>query len=479
MPFKSCFTAVVFVMSLGISDSRSQANDIWPGFRGTGDSQSAAKDLPVTWELRGRSRGSWNIRLPGYGQSSPVVWKDRVFVTSVSGDHKEHLHVLAFSLADGEKLWQRDFVGTQKIKDSDMVSRGAPTPVADADRVYVMFESGDLFALTHAGDPVWNRSLVKDYGEFQGPHGYASSPVLADDLVIVQVCHGGPSYLLAVDRTTGQNVWKTEHPSQTGWSSPAVYRHNGVTGIIVSTAGSVRGFNAADGRELWFVTGINGNSTASPTVVGDLVVIGSSGERGGGDSGRGPRRGSLETSDTREGNQTLTSPATTGSGTKTASDVKPEAPRGEGSRPGLTPPDPATLFSAAIRLGGSGDVSASHVVWKNNKVTAGYASPLVHNGIAYFVSRIGVAQGVNVKTGEVLFQQRLPGQVWASPIANGEHVFFFCKEGQVLALKSGPIWDEVGESSVSATDIIYGVAAIDGAWLIRTGRGLIKLTTAP
>jgi len=446
---------IIVAVALGGFGSTTFGNDIWPGFRGAGDGHSSAKDLPVTWELRGRSRGSWTIRLPGYGQSSPVVWKDRVFVTSVSGEHKERLHLLAFKLSDGEMLWQRDLDGTQKVKDSDAVSRGAPTPVADADRVYAMFESGDLFAFTHAGEPVWSRSIVQEFGEFKGPHGYSSSPVLADDRLILQVSHGGPSFLLAVDRATGKDIWKTAHPSQTGWSTPAVFRHDGITGVIASTAGSVRAFDVVSGKELWFVTGINGNSTASPTIVGDLVLIGSSGERGGGggDSSRGGR------------------PMGEAGGA-----TKSEAPRGDGGRPGFTRPDPKTLFSAAIRLGGRGDVSSSHLVWKNNQVTAGYASPVVHGDLAYFVNRTGVAQGVDVRTGEIKFQQRLPGQQWASPVANGEHVFFFGKEGTVLTVKSGPVWEEVGESSVSTTDIVYGVAAIEGAWLIRTGRGLIKLS---
>lgn len=399
------------------------AKNQWPGFRGHGNSQVVVS-VPVTWELRGRRGGNWTIRLPGYGQSSPVVWGDRVFVTAVSGTEKEHLHVLGLQLADGKTAWQQDFAGTQRVTDGDAVSRGAPTPVVDADRLYVVFESGDVIALDHDGTVLWQRSIVKEYGEFKGPHGYASSPVLAGEMLILQVCHGGPSYLLALDRVTGENRWKVDHPAQTGWSSPAVYEHDGVHGLVVSTSGSVRAFAVEDGRPLWWVTGMTGNSTPSPTIVGDVIVIGGSSER------MGP-------------------------------------PAAEGVTPG----------SLAIRLGGQGDVTATHVLWKSSKVSAGYASPLVVDDAAYFVGRLGTLQCVDIHTGTVRWQHRLPGTTWASPLHAAGKLFFFCKDGSVVVLEAGAALKEVGENSISATDIIYGVAAVDNAWLVRTGRGLIKIAT--
>ncbi len=192
----------------------------WPGFRGRGDSVVREPFPPVAWELRSRAPGSWNIRLPGYGQSSPVVWKDQVYVTAVSGNDKEHLHLVAISKQDGAIRWQRDFAATQRVKDSDTVSRGAPTPVCDESGVYAVFESGDVVALSHAGDVRWERSFVKDHGEIRGPHGYASSPVLSEGLLVLQVAHAGPSYLLALKAVDGTTAWKTDHPSQTGWSTP-------------------------------------------------------------------------------------------------------------------------------------------------------------------------------------------------------------------------------------------------------------------
>lgn len=404
----------------GLCCSTSVAESLWPGFRGTGNSVSTAQNLPLQWELRGRRPGNWNVRLPGYGQSSPVVWENQVYVTAVSGEMKETLHLLALNLADGEKLWDREYPATQKVKDSDAVSRGAPTPVVDKDHVYVMYESGDIFALTHSGKQVWSRSVFGDYGEFKGPHGYSSSPVIAGDKLIVQVCHGGPSYLLALNRTTGETVWKVDHPAQTGWSSPAIVHTDDGDQIVVSSAGSVRSFGAEDGREVWFVTGLIGNSTASPTVAGDLVLIGA-GQR---DAG-----------------------------------------------------DPAA--SVAIKLGGQGDVTSTHVLWKLQQATTGYSSPLVHQGHAYIVNKVGVASCVDILTGDVRWTERLAGTCWASPVGVGDHVVFFCKDGDVMVFKTGPEKALIGESTISSTDILYGVAAVDGAWIARTGRALVKVTTAP
>ncbi|MCA9090887.1 MAG: PQQ-binding-like beta-propeller repeat protein [Planctomycetaceae bacterium] len=427
-----------------------RADETWPAFRGGGDGHSRDKNLPLTWKPRGRSAESWSIRLPGYGQSSPVIWKDKVFVTSVSGPSKEHLHVLAVNFDDGAILWQRDFSATQRIEDRDSVSRGAPTPVVDAKRVYAVFESGDIVALTHQGELAWERSFVRDYGELQGPHGYASSPLLAGDLLIVQVSHSGPSYILAVDAETGENHWKVDHPQQTGWSSPVLSRTEHQQCVIVSTAGSVRALDLRTGDELWWTGHVTGNSTASPVVAGDLVIIGVGFNRG---SEAGSRPG--------DERRRVAPGVDEDSATNLPDEAKKQAaPRG----------------SLAIRLGGRGDISDSHIVWQVPQVTVGYASPVVVNDCAYFINRVGAVQCVDVHTGAVHWQHRLPGQSWASPVANDGHVVFFTKDGTVMTLKAGRDVVEIGESTISTTDIVYGVAAANGSWVIRTGRGLLRIS---
>jgi outer membrane protein assembly factor BamB len=133
----------------------------------------------------------------------------------------------------------------------------------------------------------------------------------------------------------------------------------------------------------------------------------------------------------------------------------------------------------AIKLGGSGDVTQSHVVWKSPKVSVGFSSPVFVDGYGYYVNRVGVAQCVDAKTGEVKWTHRLPGACWASPIASEGRIFFFCKDGAVVTLKAGPELVELAESQLSATDVVYGIAAVDGSWIVRTGRGLVRISSSP
>ncbi|HUR53420.1 MAG TPA: PQQ-binding-like beta-propeller repeat protein [Gemmataceae bacterium] len=243
--------------------------DAWPAFRGTGASVSEAKELPLKWSAT--ENIAWTTDLPGYGQSSPVVWKDKVFVTSVEGESKDTLHLLCLELATGKEAWRKTFTGTQKVKTSDYVSKGAPTPVVTADRVFALFESGDVFALDHAGKEVWQRSLVKDFGPFAGNHGLGTSPILADDALLVLVAQG-KGYLLALDAGNGKNRWRVEHPFGTSWSSPLVLTAGEKLTAVMSSSGTVAGFDAKTGDKMLDVGGVTGNTVASPTPAGGLVV---------------------------------------------------------------------------------------------------------------------------------------------------------------------------------------------------------------
>ncbi|MCE9567018.1 MAG: PQQ-binding-like beta-propeller repeat protein [Planctomycetes bacterium] len=248
--------------------------DVWPGFRGTGDSISEAKQLPLKWSAT--ENIAWTAELPGFGQSSPVVWKDKVFVTSVEGEFKDTLHVLCFDLATGKEKWKKTFAGAIKVKTSDYVSKGAPTPIATADRVVALFETGDLFALDHDGKELWQRSLVKDFGNFSGQHGLGTSPVLAGDAVLVLVAQAKSPYLLAVDAGTGKDRWRTEDNFGSSWSSPTVVKVGDTLTALVSSSGLAAGFDVKTGKRLWEVDGLKGNTVASPTAFGDLALMGSS-----------------------------------------------------------------------------------------------------------------------------------------------------------------------------------------------------------
>ena len=161
--------------------------DVWPAFRGAGSSTSLAENLPLKWSER--DGVAWTTKLPGAGQSSPVIWRDRVFVTTAVGGNKETSSVVCVVLSSGRVLWRKDFESSQPAKVNGYISQAAPTPAVDAQRIYAFFETGNLVALDHDGRVTWQRSLTDDYGKFLGNHGLGSSIVLTDDAVIVLVDH--------------------------------------------------------------------------------------------------------------------------------------------------------------------------------------------------------------------------------------------------------------------------------------------------
>lgn len=435
-------------------------SDAWPGFRNDGGSRTAAADLPLAWSPA--ENVAWRVATPGYGQSAPVVWKGRVYLTSVEGDEKETLHVLCLDAKTGKELWAKTFAASQKGKNNPMMSRAAGTPVADAAGVVAFFESGDLVALAHDGTVRWRRSLSKEYGEFKNNHGLGSSPAQTADAVLVLVDHQGPSYLLAASKATGETAWKADRAPRSSWTSPVVGEVAGKPVAVVSSGGAVTAYDAATGARLWEMGGLVGNTIPSATLHGRTLVVGAS--------------------------------------------VSPRKP------------DPAATAKSncCLELGGGGEPGYA-VKWHGKKVSCGTSSPLVHAGHVYLVDKSGILHCLDLTTGEARYAERLPGQVWATPVGAGDRVYFFGKDGVTTVVKTGPefeplatnrLWSaeaarkraaeakekaakdppagkgpgggpplpkaEREEMRYSAVgDVVYGVAAVDGAFFLRTGTELI------
>lgn len=382
-----------------------QAN--WPGFRGDGNSHTSARNLPLQWS--DEENIAWSVQLPGYGQSSPVIWGDRVFVTSVEGDRKEKLSVQCYDLRTGEQVWVHRLDSAQPLALTDYISKGAPTPVVDAERVYAFFESGDIVALDREGKVAWQRSLAKEYGEPKGNHGLGSSLAQTPEAVIVLVDHAGPSYLLAIDKKTGANLWKNDRPERVAWSTPLVIERGGAREIVVSSSGSVEGFDAATGRQLWSIAGLKGNNVPSPTAANDWILVGSSDRDN----------------------------------------------------------------TVAVRHTGG---TNAELAWKAAQASVSFGSPLVVGDAVFSVNKAGVAFCNDLSTGALRWSLRLPDSCWASPLAAGENIYFFSKNGATTVLRNGTNGPEkVAESKLTVTGRVYGVAAVDGAIVVRTGDRLVRL----
>lgn len=383
----------------------------WPGFRGSGNGQMGGESaMPLHWSPD--DNVAWRVPVPGYGQSAPVIWQGQVFVTSVEGPEKETLILSCLDLATGEVRWRRRFEASRRLESSDMVSRGAPTPTTDGERLVAFWESGDLIAVDHHGETLWRRSLMDDYGEFAGNHGVASSPVLVGDMAVVQISHAGPSYFLAVDLASGKTRWRVERPEGVAWTTPTVVDAATSPVLISSAAGRVEALDGTTGERLWKLGGIEKNHVPSAVVDGDLVVVAS-------------------------------------------------------SEPG---------HSLALRRGQRGELGAASIVWRAEGVTSGFGSPVVSGECVLFVNKAGSVHCLDRTTGDEHWRRRLSEASWASPVAVGERVYFFGKTGQTTVLDVTPEAPQVvAENSLPGEDVVYGVAATAGAWVIRYGQEVVRI----
>ena len=234
------------VLSFSVTALADDTPDSWPAFLGAGASSTNAETLPIKWSPS--ENVLWRATLPGHGQSSPVVWGQRVFLTSVEGPQKETFHILCLDLQNGTELWRRSLKNSSPVANSVYVSRAAPTPVVDVSSVIAQFESGDIVAFSHDGDELWRRSLAVELGPFVAEFGLGASPCQTEKLAFVLLEHDGPSHLVALDKASGGTIWTADRTARRSWSSPAIIAVAGKQQVVVSSAGSVDGYASDDGK---------------------------------------------------------------------------------------------------------------------------------------------------------------------------------------------------------------------------------------
>ena len=406
----------------------------WPAFLGDGGGGIDPASLPVEWSPDRHI--AWEADLEGYGQSSPVIKNGRIFVTSVTGEMKNQFHVFAFNLRDGKQIWKHSVESSELVKSSFYVSRAAPTPVVDSARLICFFESGDLVCLDHEGNLQWERSLTKEYGPLKNRFCIGSSLAQDENNVFVLVDHDGPSYLLAIDKKTGENAWKQERTSRISWSSPALLPINGKAQIVVSSAGSVDGYDPKTGELLWSTDEIGGNTTPTPRSAGDgqFLVGASAGSRG--------------------------------ESTEIAS---------------------TSNCLMRVTTGEDGGPVVSKV-WLAEKALSSFSSPIFYKGYGYWVNRAGVVFCFDGKSGEKQYSERLAESNWATPLAVGDRIYFFGRNGETTVIEAGPkfkklatnrLWEKESEQSGQEQrrgnfggQTQYGVAAVAGSLVVRTGKVL-------
>ena len=381
----------------------------WAGFRGPAFGHSQARGLPLTWS--DEEGVAWRHAVGGYGQSSPVVWDGVVFVTAIDGPMRETQIVEAVDAETGALRWRHALASSQPVEVTNTVAKGAPTPRVDAERVYYLFESGDLGALSHDGEPVWSRSLKAEYGAIEG-YGLGSSLAGNGEALFVLVAHDGPSYLLAVDPANGETRWKAERPARSSWTTPLVVPGSDGELVVVSVDGMVEAYDAGTGERVWWLDGLSGNRLPSPVIAGGRIVVPSM------------NSGSI----------------------------------------------------LALPIEHRGRLGNEQVIWRGQSATASMSSPVVTGESVWFTNSRGVIRSLELESGRSRWAVRLPSPAWATPVVNGDLVYLFGTDGaaSVFAADAAePI--EVARNTLTVSDRLYGVAAVDGAFFVRTGRELIRI----
>lgn len=388
----------------------------------------------------------WEVPLRGYGQSSPLVRDGRVYITSVSGDLKQNLHVQALGLDDGQELWSWQGPSSSPTPRTPYVSKAASTPVCDEHGVIALFESGNLVALRPDGEHRWQRDLVASSGPLDVRHGLGASLEQDDDRVFVWLERKTDPRVLCLAKRDGEILWDVPGLGATSWSSPRLISVDGKEHLILSGSGRIAGLDPETGQRLWTLEGLGGNTVTTPMPAGPgRFLIGAS-------SGRN-------------------------------SEARSSGPRTNG------------LIEIAAREDGGFE---ARILWSSRRATSSFGSPVAHGGRAYFVSSNGVLYGLDLEDGRELYAERTGSSVWATPIVCGTRLLLFGKDGAIKIIRSADEFQEIsshtlGESPAETTaekqpasaedaaereftkPTIYAACVVDGSLLLRRGDRLYRI----
>ncbi|MAE63725.1 MAG: hypothetical protein CMJ18_05590 [Phycisphaeraceae bacterium] len=255
------------VIATGVTDV---AADVWPGWRGDGSGSSPATSAPLHW---GADHGvAWRTRIAGEGNSSPIIWDDRIFLTASVEDGLTRL-VICLDAESGDVLWQTKVPGA-RTKTYPRSGRASPTPVTDGTLVYAFFDAPGLIAVDFDGNVRWTQAL----GPFSNPYNMAGSPVLVGDAVVISCDHQGPSFVAAFDRSSGKEIWRTARDGGLHYATPMTFTHAGRMQIVVN-AQTINAYDAATGDRLWWFEGMK-HATTPTALFHDGLVYATSGRNG-------------------------------------------------------------------------------------------------------------------------------------------------------------------------------------------------------
>lgn len=436
--------AVVVVVSVTaaaavFSSIAGAAGSNWPQWRGpSGQGVSNEKNLPGTWAPSKNIK--WKTPIAGRGHSSPIVWGKRIFVTtaiegeavpgakavkhmagdqeflhpdSVGADKKHTFKVIALDSDTGKIVWEQTaFEGTPYDNRHRKSSYAASTPATDGKLVYAFFGTEGLFAYDMKGKLAWKVDLGKLATVGMGT---GTSPILYENLVIVQCDedNGEKSFIVALDKKTGKEVWRTARKVQVSWATPILVSNGKRSELITSGTETVVSYDPATGKELWRHKGVESNAIPSPVANNELVII----------SAGFPKK-----------------------------------------------------VAMAINLGQTGDL-ADKAVWRYEKGTAYVPSPILYGEYLYLTTDRGILTCIDAKTGEVKYEGGrvpIPATFTASPVAFEGKILLTSEDGDTFIVKAGPKHEIIGTNSVG--EPVYASPAIsDGNIFIRAEKHLYAI----
>lgn len=437
-------TAALVVSGLTAAVPTAGPDDHWPGWRGpNGLGISAATHYVEEWGPE--QNVAWRTPVPGRGHSSPIVWGERVFVTtsietgpapdghrppvhpdfnhspgylhpdSVGSDRLYSLKIFAFDTATGKLLWeQTPYSGTMYDDRHRKNTYASSTMATDGELVFAFFESAGLYAYDLDGRPAWSRSLG---GIAKAGMGPGTSPVLFEELIILQCDQemGKGSFIVALDKRTGREVWRQERSTRRSWATPLLVRARGRTELVTSGAERVIAYDPRTGRELWRSAGVQSHPIPSAVATKGLVIL------------------------------------TAGSGAKRA---------------------------FAIRVGSDGDLTdPPAVAWRYEKGTAYVPSPIALGQYVYLMTDRGIVTCLDAETGKVVYEggrPPVPSTFFASPVAYGDRLLMTNEEGDTFVIRAGPR-HEVRRTNSIGEPVYASLALAGGTIFIRGERHLYAI----
>jgi outer membrane protein assembly factor BamB/protein tyrosine phosphatase (PTP) superfamily phosphohydrolase (DUF442 family) len=426
----------------------SNAKGNWPSFRGPHASGIAdGQNLPDEWNVKTGQNILWRTPIPGLAHSSPIVWGNRVFVTSaISGDPKASFRpglygdgdaskdrtrhrwmIYALDKRSGKVLWERvAYEGEPLEKRHVKATYANSTPATDGRIVVSWFGSQGVYAYDIDGKFLWKVDLGRlDFGAYDIPTyewGSASSPIIWKDLVILQCDTQTDSFIIALNANTGQTVWKTDRDEIPSWGTPTVATTSKGEELIANASNFIRGYDPRTGKELWRLGHSSKITAPTPIFAGDsLVVV----------SGRGPE--------------------------------KPIFVVKAGARGDLTLPE--------------GKTSSDTVIWSRIGRGSYMPTPLIYNGILYVLANNGTFDAYNLNTGNEVYRQRLPtigSGFSASPVASDGKIYISNEDGEILVVSAGEKFNHVATNSMG--ELLMATPALsDGVMYVRSAESLFAI----